>query len=739
MATSGETRRPIPITSHETALCIIPSIEKCDDIDRLRELYDKAHGKWPPHINLIYPFVAPEKLPQAQEQIQNHLTEHLTTNEELLINLNQAGFFKQRGSSTIFLHENRDSRDGPLDLLRSLALQALGQRASPCNFHLTIGQSEGSSESSREYLIDKARLLPALELTIGTLAILIRQRSAGSSSSAQGMSLWGTIDVPGASNSWKPHATDYWLSQPTSTTSAVDLKNGESTEIYQTSSKAIGSEGQPGKTYHFDADSNRWLLVAQTTPIDDSPVTMSVSSYNVLIDSEYPPTKDRDPHLITTILSNAAMADILVLQEVSDDFLSYLLSHNDVRQHYPFTSHGPPDQSDVGPLPSLRNIVILSKWTFSWTFVPFQRKHKGALVAKFEAICGFRQKPLIVAGVHLTSGLTDGTVAAKELQLRSLLDHLSKNHAEDPWVVAGDLNIPTSSHTIDMSIKDRSISNQTVATLGSLETMFHDMGLMDTWSAARIGGTDETIASEEEDLFEGEEGATFDPRNNTLAAATCGTSRSRPQRYDRILLRSQNVLHVGGFNHFGLPEDVDGVQVIASDHYGVRALMRFEDMKTENQGQNDTLDSFPVEHKRAIEGMADFTAIVSTLKEHNMFPSDEEVSLRQSALSLLKQVLLETTDDRVSTTAAIPMVIVPVGSYALGVWTSNSDIDCLCIGSISSKTFFKLARQRLLKAESQGVRILRKVEAATGTMLELSVNGITMDLQYCPAARIVER
>jgi poly(A) polymerase Pap1 len=85
------------------------------------------------------------------------------------------------------------------------------------------------------------------------------------------------------------------------------------------------------------------------------------------------------------------------------------------------------------------------------------------------------------------------------------------------------------------------------------------------------------------------------------------------------------------------------------------------------------------------------------------------------------------------------MVVVPVGSYALGVWTSDSDIDCLCVGTISSKTFFKLARQRLVKAEGRGVRIMRKVEASTGTMLELSVNGVAMDLQYCPAARVVER
>jgi poly(A) polymerase Pap1 len=129
----------------------------------------------------------------------------------------------------------------------------------------------------------------------------------------------------------------------------------------------------------------------------------------------------------------------------------------------------------------------------------------------------------------------------------------------------------------------------------------------------------------------------------------------------------------------------------------------------------------------------------TVLSTHRMFPDAEEIQQRQQAFAILKQTILGSSDDHDATLSDIPMVVVPVGSYALGVWTSDSDIDCLCVGTISSKTFFKLARQRLVKAEGRGVRIMRKVEASTGTMLELSVNGVAMDLQYCPAARVVER
>jgi poly(A) polymerase Pap1 len=122
-----------------------------------------------------------------------------------------------------------------------------------------------------------------------------------------------------------------------------------------------------------------------------------------------------------------------------------------------------------------------------------------------------------------------------------------------------------------------------------------------------------------------------------------------------------------------------------------------------------------------------------------MFPNEKQAGEWRDAFASLQNVLLGTSEDSNQAQPDIPLVILPVGSYALGVWTADSDIDCLCIGTISSKTFFKLARQRLSKAESQGIRILRKVEASTGTMLELSVNEILMDLQYCPAPQVVER
>lgn len=370
-------------------------------------------------------------------------------------------------------------------------------------------------------------------------------------------------------------------------------------------------------------------------------------------------------------------------------------------------------------------------------------RHKGAILAHFKGVLASdasHSADLIVAGVHLTSGLTDGSVAAKRAQLENLITTLRRDYIENSWIVAGDFNIVTSSYTINTAIHNKAISAQTAVTLSSIEAAFSDTGLLDAWSVARIEGSDVISAGAPDELFPGEQGATFDPRNNMLASYSSGTSENRAQRYDRILFRSQQPLRISHFNHFGLPEDVSGVQVVGSDHNGVRTSFCIVHGSTDNSppGQ-EAIDGSSVIHMRVPSSLSNLDGINDALNDHQMFPTDEEASKRQRAFTILKRVIQDTSDDGELKATAVPMVMVAVGSYALGTWTNRSDIDCLCIGTISSKIFFKLARQRLVKAEHHGIRIVRKVEAGTGTMLELSVEDIAMDLQYCPAGQVVAR
>jgi endonuclease/exonuclease/phosphatase family metal-dependent hydrolase len=720
--------------SNDTALCIIPPNIDCRDIDRLRELYDKAYGKWPAHINLIYPFVAPDSLPRAQEQIKTHLAQNLNLDEPQTVALTETGLFKHRNNSTIFLQENASNPESSMATIRSMALQAIGQKHTASNLHLTIGQSEDNTLFSQHFLLSKAQLLPALNFRIGALAILIRERSSGPTS-VDHMRLWGVIDLSRPGECWRPSSPEHWVRQlpMRSVISTFGHDNGDSkpAEIL-----TISGDVQPGHAFKYNSQQHKWIACQESERNSRSTSNVTISSYNVLVDSEYPPERDRDTFLTTTMLSIAATADILVLQEVSDDFLSHILNNPELQTRYPFTSHAPPSQPEIGPLSSLRNIVILSSWSFSWKFVPFHRKHKGALVAQFgrdnqNALAA--DQDLIVAGVHLTAGLTDSSVAAKQAQLQTLTDYLVQQHSADAWIIAGDFNIPTSVYTINTALKESFISHQTIATLSSIEAALNDVGLIDAWAVAHVEAADEVVASNYDEVFEGEEGATFDPRYNILAAATSETSNGRPQRYDRVFVRSQGALRVLGFNQFGLPENIDGAQVVASDHSGIRSKLDLSESSAQKGSQS------MVVYRRASSELSGSEGLNAALAMRRMFPTEEEERHRQNALAVLNAVITGGPITGESAASDVPFIVVAVGSYALGVWTSGSDIDCLCIGTISSKTFFKLARQRLLKAHDQGVRILRKVEANTGTMLELCVNGVAMDLQYCPAANVVER
>ncbi|KAF2675888.1 hypothetical protein K458DRAFT_492786 [Lentithecium fluviatile CBS 122367] len=718
-------------TSYDSALCVIPPQDQCSDIDKLRSLYDKGYTKWPPHINLIYPFVAPDSLSGAKAQIESLLNSDL--DGPATVTLDHSGHFKHRNNSTIFLREGADHTETALERLRALALRALGQTPSPCNFHLTVGQSEDETESTRNFLLDKASRIPKLTFEVGSLAVLVRERDAGE---AGRMRLWGTIELPGSQPSSGILIPEFWLREEGPNTLLSDSDDETKTQI---SLSALSRKVQPGTTHQFDAESESWCPAPYSVQDMSSPTSLGVSSYNMLIDSEYPPARDRDPLLVDTILSDAALADVLVMQEVSDDFLSFLLAHDEVRRQYPYTSHGPPSQPDIGPLPSLRNVVVLSKHHFRWEFVPFHRRHKGAVVATFPSFAE-DALPLVVAGVHLTCGLTDGSVAAKKVQLQNLTSHLKQSYVANPWIIAGDFNITTSKHTIDEAVKSKSISQQTAGTLESIETRISEAGLLDAWTLARVEGTDDSEKMDTNDLFEGEEGATFNPRENALAAATSGSSRNRPQRYDRILVRSQEVFSVKSFHQFGLPQTVDCVASVPSDHSGIRATFSIHDGSQHQSAENtEILQRFPVEHRYAPSHLSRVRDLQGALAKRSVFPTAEDHQRRRNALTLVKDVLLGSSNDGDSSASDVPMVIVPVGSYALGVWTAASDIDCLCIGSISSKTFFRLAIQRIHKAQSRGVRLLRKVQANTGTMLELSVLGVNMDLQYCPAAGIVQR
>ena len=741
--------------------------------------------------------------------------------------MREADFFLHRQSATVYLKPETDassseemaSTTGAADVRQhaegsSLTLHnirsAIAKAFDPelisvtdtglpsFNAHLTIGQTHPNELAWQALLSEATALLP-ISWRLDQLFILTRERSVDRGDRSSRMKVWGTIPLHGKNANQSRHLTDIDQARiiqrsdtlrnegrPNSSSEGAALEGRAMPVKNDTETPALDHElKQTAKdTFQFNASLNQWKPASSseaTTEMQIASTDFAVASYNVLRDSVYPVVQDRFPALLHTILSEYARADVLAMQEVSEEFLTYLLAHEDVQSRWPFSTHGPPGQLGIDPLPSLRNIVVLSSRYFSWEWIPFKQRHKGAvvLVINHAAVLGkATSQPehasgmpsglshsSVVASVHLTCGLTDDAVAAKTSQLQILLGHLSSTHFDQPWVIAGDFNLTTSISSIRKAVSTGVISKETRQSLFSIESMLAKASLMDTWSATRVQSRVK-LPTQLPDIGrdlrdDGEEGATFDPLENPLAAAAVeGKLDYRPQRYDRILLKASSRITVKNFNFFGLPAlRSDDDQVVGgldqrnppSDHWGIRTTFATLEgsqgtLATEADVAVPSLQS--IDLLQAGDSLWDNASLVDFLKRQGLVPAARDTDARRQAVHLLNNTLMGTADTasleaapfaNISAGSHVSLIMVPVGSYGLGVWSPSSDVDCLCVGMISAKTFFAVARRRLGKLANLGVRILRTVKAASGIMLELEVSGIKMDLQYCPATKVTEK
>ncbi|CAK7218406.1 hypothetical protein SEUCBS140593_003536 [Sporothrix eucalyptigena] len=856
MATSESESQGVSFTlnSHATALCFIPPESEWAPVDRLRTLYDKAARKWPPHVNLIYPFVQPESLDAASRRIQSFLKK--SEQGPIDFRLDRTGVFNQRHEKTLFLRDGRD--DGCAETLRQLrsgivtalkgtdAAKAKTDDADSRNYrmHMTVAQSNNSTSAgsgrvaeaetddadatstpndthghAHRFLLHKVERVPPVLWQADRMHILVRERltkTQGNHSDGEvvatssRMRLWGVL-----------HLADGRIEKLGETETFYDelpFDGDKASGVVEVDdANEIKDELPTFQAVTFVPEDNEWTrcseehdLYTSLPPVCSTRGSLSVATYNVLAEFEWPPVEYRFPLLINNLLATNAAADVLVLQEVTDHFLTALLSDASIRTAYPFASHGPPDQEDMEPLPSLLNMVVLSRRPFAWSWLGFHRAHKGALVARFDREDSNdddeddeEKYGLVLATVHLTHGLTNGSVASKRAELQRLFDHLQRNyptHRADAVVIAGDLNIHSSSFAIEAAIRRKGISTQTARYVeAGFDDLFSQYGFVDAFRATWILDNDDEDKSDEAKhdlrhdnsnihLYDGEEGATYNPFTNALAARIIGSGlNTRPERFDRILIRDPAAAYSGdddddddydndnsryliaGYNSFGFPsarQDYTSPESYASDHWGIRCTLELAD--ADNLEDEELAASMtkaisnvaeepkelvisadieklivPVEPVHAPAGpLSDGTAVTNALTELEVISSEDEVSRRKAAFEHLKAILLEDENGQLPDPSnPRQLVVVPVGSYGLGVWTSASDIDCLCIGTFGPQTFFALAAQRLRAAGVAtvgAVKIIRRVRAHTGTMLELEIDGIRMDLQYCGAAVVAE-
>lgn len=450
-------------------------------------------------------------------------------------------------------------------------------------------------------------------------------------------------------------------------------------------SQVYALHGTP--SYHYIGD--LWVPGIPSVCEESS---ISLATYNVLHDPAFP-LKNRVTSLCEAIMESDA--DIICLQEVSDEFLFSLLSRPEIRERFKWCS-----RPEIAVMESERNVVLLAReeFGFEWTSVDLGTKHKEAVVAHLR----MRRGSVAIAGIHLTAGRASMALEKKSQEITNLVAYLQSHHSAHDWIVMGDTNWPDS------------------------EPFPFEEELTDVWSDPG--------------------GGTYDPTTNSLAAATARESRG-PQRYDRIFVRTNGLLSVVGDSSqiFALPLPNAGP---ASDHWGLKSRVQFN--------SSAGLPSVPTADDSIILPILDPIPTNVTDKElhdvcadHGCLTSDAQNTVFKHSVETLRQFIFHlSTHDLTSDTSSQPpavssivkFVLAPVGSYAMGYHTPESDIDCVVVGNINPMTFWNLMRSKINSHGTvDSIRLRRFVKDASVQMMELEVLGVKMDVQYCPAGWLIDQ
>lgn len=458
---------------------------------------------------------------------------------------------------------------------------------------------------------------------------------------------------------------------------------GKDNNLFVPQSYGISS----GSSYHFDGTS--W---AATIPSPSLTTSIALATYNILHDASFS-SITRFPAIRDAILE--ANADIICLQEVADDILWAIMADPALRKQFRWCS-----RAEGAVMESERNVVLLAREDFGFEAVRVELgTHKAAFVARLHTACGI----LAIVGIHLTAGRAAPILQKKRQELSTLLAYLRLHHASDEWAVIGDTNWPDS------------------------EPFPFEDKLADVWNMTG--------------------GGTYDPTTNILAAATTHDSRS-PQRYDRILLKRGGVLSAveRDLRLFGLPSPGQGP---ASDHWGVAATLAVQDPLIALAPKQTA----PVPSLSILPTSLNNVELHNLCAEHSCFPSDDHNQKLAHAVTTLRNLLSNTSPSAPAPDSDTPkpatspnasvvrLVVAPVGSFAMGYHNPGSDVDCVVVGNINPGTFWSLVRWKIritAPNAAETVRLRRFVKDASVQMMELEVDGVKMDIQYCPAGKLID-
>ena len=226
-----------PKKVHTSALCFVPAIDRQEGIQQLRATYDRQIKRWPPHVNLLYPFVPETEFETAAQTLATALRDI----EAFSVVAAGFGSFRHGKNTTVWLDPT--GGESSVACAQWRALQALCQQAFP-HFtdqtsrkpfvpHLTVGQFE---ESARHAAFEAAvaQAWEPLPLHVGEVVLISR---AGAD--APFLVHWRVALGTGVATREDPAARGVWLpphlppaaavDSPAATTAGVPPSNDDAT------------------------------------------------------------------------------------------------------------------------------------------------------------------------------------------------------------------------------------------------------------------------------------------------------------------------------------------------------------------------------------------------------------------------------------------------------------------------------------------------------------------------------
>lgn len=146
--------------AHKSALALLPPASITTPIETVRRVHDKHFARWPPHINLIYPFLAsPSTMnvegnpssPQLEEDISLRIHKAVKQLEPFHVSLSAdppSRFSHSKRSKTVWLGPSTD-RVQQLQAALQAEFAECNADQRPYTPHLSVGQADSDTGAQK--------------------------------------------------------------------------------------------------------------------------------------------------------------------------------------------------------------------------------------------------------------------------------------------------------------------------------------------------------------------------------------------------------------------------------------------------------------------------------------------------------------------------------------------------------------------------------------------------------------